>query len=72
MLSVCQRVEIVLFPRSRPVGVKTESTAEEGLVQPGGGSFLAAAHAETVFVSGCERALAGEMKTHVMPELHLP
>jgi hypothetical protein len=45
--SACQRVEIVLFPRSRPVGVKTESTAVKGGVQPGGGSFLAAAQADT-------------------------
>lgn len=37
----------VLLPRSRPVGVKTESTAEEGAVHPGGGSFFAAAHADT-------------------------
>lgn len=29
------------------MGVKTESTAEEGSVQPGGGNFLAAAHADT-------------------------
>lgn len=39
---------MLLFPKSRPVGVKTESTACEGGVQPGGGSFLAAAHADTV------------------------
>lgn len=38
---------MLLFPRSLPVGVKTESTACEGFVQPGGGSFLAAAHADT-------------------------
>lgn len=38
---------MLLFPRSRLVGVKTESTASEGAVQPGGGSFLAAAQAET-------------------------
>jgi hypothetical protein len=38
---------MLLFPRSRPVGVKTESTAWEGGVQPGGGSFFAAAHADT-------------------------
>ena len=44
-------MEIVLLPRSRPVGVKTESTAEEGAVHPGGGSFFAAAHADTGFVS---------------------
>lgn len=36
-----------LFPRSRPVGENTESTADAGGVQPGGGSFLAAAHADT-------------------------
>jgi hypothetical protein len=42
---------MLLFPRSRPVGVKTESTACEGVVQPGGGSFFAAAHADTADVS---------------------
>jgi hypothetical protein len=42
---------MLLFPRSRPVGVKTESTACEGAVQPGGGSFLAAAHADTGIIS---------------------
>lgn len=72
MLRCCQRVEIVLFPRSRPVGVKTESTAEEGFVQPGGGSFLAAAHADTAFVSRCKWIVVGEMMTHVMPKLHHP
>jgi hypothetical protein len=38
---------MLLFPRSRPVGVKTESTASDGGVQPGGGSLLAAAQADT-------------------------
>jgi hypothetical protein len=42
---------MLLFPRSRPVGVKTESTACEGGVQLGGGSFFAAAHADT---DGCQ------------------
>ena len=66
----CQRVEIVLFPRSRPVGVKTESTAEEGVVQSGGGSFLAAAHADTEFVSSCIQVFIDAVMTHVMPVLH--
>lgn len=39
---------MLLFPRSLPVGVKTESTACDGGVQPGGGNVFAAAHAETV------------------------
>jgi len=38
---------MLLFPRSRPVGVKTESTAWEGGVQPGGGRLFAAAQADT-------------------------
>jgi len=42
-----EREEIALFPRPRSVGEKTESTVSEGGVQPGGGSFLAAAHADT-------------------------
>jgi hypothetical protein len=51
---VCQSVDIegswsLLSPRSRPVGEKTESTAEAGVVQPGGGSCLAAAQADTAF-----------------------
>ena len=37
------------------MGVKTESTAEEGAVHPGGGSFFAAAHADTGVVSKYKR-----------------
>lgn len=53
------------------MGVNTESTAEEGVVQPGGGSFLAAAHADTGFVS-CDHLEVVELNvvTHVMLELH--
>jgi hypothetical protein len=56
---------MLLFPRSRPVGVKTESTACEGAVQPGGGSFLAAAHADTEVVSdiGVHRDVATGVRT---------
>jgi hypothetical protein len=45
---------MLLFPRSRPVGVKTESTACDGDVQPGGGSFFAAAYADTGIVSNLD------------------
>jgi hypothetical protein len=40
---------MLLLPRSRPVGVKTESTAWDGGVQPDGGSCFAAAHADTLY-----------------------
>lgn len=70
--------EIVLFPRSRPVGVKTESTAEEGGVQPGGGRVLDAAHADTTYhmlvrhIDACVFVKDGDVVTHVMLVLHRP
>ena len=36
---------------SRVVGEKTELTSSVSFVQPGGGSFLAAAHADTELVN---------------------
>ena len=43
------RRETQLSPKSRPVGEKTPSTACAGTDHPGGGSFFAAAQAETVW-----------------------
>ena len=73
------REGMVLFPRSVLVGEKTESTACAGGVQPGGGSFFAAAHADTRRCQCPRDADTGSLppivgsceKTHVMPKLLL-
>jgi hypothetical protein len=61
---------MLLFPRSRPVGVNTESTAWAGGVHLGGGSFFAAAHAETKFDQQLIRTsfVLLSLGTHVTPK----
>ena len=41
---------MLLFPRLRLVGEKTESMAVDGGVQPGGGSCFAAANVDTCVI----------------------